>query len=80
MLNIQLRNVEALGWLATGQPLRTLYCSLDPVESSLPGWVWVGAGVVASGGLAAGGYCLFEPSAKPFEPTSGTLPPGAVQL
>jgi hypothetical protein len=63
-----------------GQPLRTLYISLDAVESSVPGWVWVGAGVVAAGGLAAGGYFVFKPSAKPFEPTNGTLPPGSVQL
>jgi hypothetical protein len=66
--------------IEAGQPLRTLYVSLDAVESSVPAWVWVGAGVAAAGGLAAGGYFLFKPSDRPFEPTTGTLTPGVVRL
>jgi len=66
--------------IEAGQPLRTLYIALDAIESPVPSWVWVGAGVLAAGGLAAGGYFLFKPSPKFFEPTNGTLAPGAVQL
>jgi hypothetical protein len=66
--------------IEAGQPLRTLYVTLDPLESAVPTWVWIGAGVVAAGGLAAGGYFIFKPSPTPFEPLSGTLPPGSVQL
>lgn len=61
-----------------GQPLRTLYIDLEKAESGVPAWVWVGAGVVAVGGLAVGGYFLFRPGPNGPEPAPATL--GVVQL
>ena len=51
---------------------RTLYVTLQPKESSIPTWVWVGAGAVVAGGLATGGYFLFRPPQQ-VGPESGTL-------
>ena len=65
--------------IQAGQP-RTLYIELEPDESGgIPGWVWVGAGVVAAGGLATGAYFLLRDSGAP-EHTNGTWAPGVVQL
>lgn len=52
---------------------QTLYISLTAAEGGgVPSWLWVGAGVVAAGGLAAGGYFLFRP-ARRAGPEEGTL-------
>ena len=39
---------------------QTLYVSLEAAEAGVPTWVWVGAGAVVTGGLAAAGYFLFR--------------------
>ena len=59
---------------------RTIYARLEPDESGgIPGWLWVGAGVVAAGGLATGAYFLLrEPGGA--EHTTGTWTPGVVQI
>jgi tetratricopeptide (TPR) repeat protein len=62
-----------------GQP-RALYVQLQKDErGGLPTWVWVGLGVVATGGLATGAYFLLRPSNGP-DYTVGTLDPGVVSL
>lgn len=61
-----------------GQP-RTLYVQLTRNESGgVPAWLWVGAGIVVTGGLAAGAYFLLREPTSP-DNTIGTLPPGVVQ-
>jgi hypothetical protein len=59
---------------------RTIYAQLDPDESGgIPAWLWVGAGVVAAGGLATGAYFLLrEPSGA--DHTTGTWTPGVVHI
>jgi hypothetical protein len=53
---------------------RTLYVELDPEESGIPGWVWVGAGVLVAGGLATGGYFLLRPDTiRVADPEPATL-------
>jgi hypothetical protein len=65
--------------IRAGEP-RTIYVHLEPDESGgIPGWVWVGASVVAAGGLATGAYFLLRESGDP-EHTAGTWAPGVVQL
>lgn len=51
---------------------RTLFVTLEAEESSIPTWVWIGAGAVVAGGLATGGYFLFRPPLK-VGPERGTL-------
>lgn len=65
-------------WVEAGQT-RTLYVSLEPEDSGIPGWVWIGAGALVAGGVGVAAYVLLQPNDEPqYEP--GTLPPGAVQL
>jgi hypothetical protein len=53
---------------------RTLYVVLEPEESGIPGWVWVGAGVLVAGGLATGGYFVLRPqTVRIAEAEKGTL-------
>lgn len=61
-----------------GEP-RTLYIRLDAPASGIPAWVWMGAGVIAAGGLATGAYFLLRDPGGP-EHTEGTLPPHVVSL
>lgn len=58
---------------------RTLHVSLQSLPGSVSPWVWVGAGVLAAGGLALGGYLLMRPPPEP-QPTPGTLPPYVVTI
>lgn len=58
---------------------RTLYVSLEPEQSGIPGWVWIGAGALVAGGVGIAAYVLLQPSDEP-QYELGTLPPGAVQL
>jgi len=51
---------------------RTLFVTLEAEESSIPTWVWIGAGAVVAGGLATGGYFLFR-SPRKLGPEPGTL-------
>lgn len=51
---------------------RTIYVTLQPASSGVPAWVWVGAGALALGGLATGGYFLLRPTPT-AEPIMGTL-------
>jgi hypothetical protein len=59
---------------------RALFVSLEP-EKSAGLWplVWVGAGVLVAGGLAAGGYFLLRP-APAAQTKAGTWDPGTVNL
>jgi hypothetical protein len=60
---------------------RTLHVSLQPEASGVPAWVWISAGVVVAGGLAAGGYFLLRGSQSPHtNEVVGTLTPGTVAL
>jgi hypothetical protein len=65
--------------LVAGQS-RTLHISLVREKSGVPAYVWVGAGVLAAGGLATGAYFLFGNSGERPAPDIGTLPPGYVRL
>lgn len=64
--------------LQAGQS-RSLNITLAPEKSGVPTLVWIGAGVLAAGGLAMGGYFLFR---EPAEPNVyiGTLEPGIVHV
>jgi hypothetical protein len=59
---------------------RSLFVTLEPEKSAgLSPLVWVGAGILVAGGLAAGGYLLLRPA--PTAPTQvGTWDPGTVSL
>jgi hypothetical protein len=60
---------------------RTFHVSLQPEASGVPGWVWIGVGVVAAGGLATGAYFLLRGSQSPQNnEVLGSLSPGTVQL
>jgi hypothetical protein len=65
--------------LAAGQS-RMLHITLVPEKSGVPAYVWIGAGVLAAGGLATGAYFLFVDSEDRASPDIGTLPPGSVML
>ena len=66
--------------MRAGEP-RTLHIELQPEASGVPGWVWIGVGVVAAGGLAVGGYFLLRPAQSPqTNQVIGTLSPGTVSL
>jgi hypothetical protein len=66
--------------MRAGEP-RTLHIELQPEASGVPGWVWIGVGVVAAGGLAVGGYFLLRPAQSPqTNQVIGTLSPGTVPL
>jgi hypothetical protein len=58
---------------------RTLHISLEAEQSGSSAWWWVGAGVVAAGGLATGAYFLTKPSAQ-TKPEIGSWDPGVIPL
>jgi hypothetical protein len=59
---------------------RTLDITLEAQKSGVPAFVWIGAGVLAVGGLSVGGYFLFRPTDAAPPATVGTLSPGTIQL
>ncbi len=59
---------------------RTLDIALEREKSGVPAFVWIGASVIAAGGLGVGGYFLLRPSDAPPGTTVGTLSPGTIQL
>lgn len=60
---------------------RRLYISLRRASSGVPAWIWIGAGVLAAGGLATGGYLLARPDATPQpDYAKGSLSPGGTRL
>jgi hypothetical protein len=58
---------------------RTLQVGLVQDKAGIPTLVWVGAGVLAAGGLATGAYFLFGESSGTAQCDSSTLP-GCVRL
>jgi hypothetical protein len=65
--------------LAAGQS-RMIHITLVPEKSGVPAYLWIGAGVLAAGGLATGAYFLFADSEDRPSPDIGTLPPGSVTV
>jgi hypothetical protein len=59
---------------------RTLHVGLEAAQSGGgTAWLWVGAGVLAAGGLATGAYFLAKPSVQ-AKPEVGSWDPGVIPL
>jgi hypothetical protein len=73
---------QAMDVVIRAGELRTLHISsLQPEASGVPGWVWIGVGIVAAGGLATGAYFLLRgPGSSHSHEVQGTLNPGTLQL
>lgn len=57
---------------------REISVTLEAESAKIPVWAWIAGGVLATGGLAVGGFFLFRPEPSYDGPT-GNLAPGIVQ-
>ena len=64
--------------LVSDDQTREIAVTLEPESTRIPTWAWIAGGVLATSGLAIGGYFVFrqEPT---YDGPSGNLSPGIVQ-